>query len=191
MKLPKLSIILSLISLALFYLSNEHQLWYFDVDKIFKGEYWRLITGHFIHADSVHLQWNMTALIILGGIVEQQNSHLFIRSLLFAIVVIDFVLLSPWSQLDIYCGLSGALNSLLVIALWLEWTKNHSFLILSLGLVCFFKIILEIQFDQSLLTQITWPAYPKAHLLGFLAGIGLLVNPMFMELRRKLIDESR
>ena len=42
-----------------------------------RKEYYRLLTSGFIHADFFHLLFNMWALYLFGGVVEQYFAYLF------------------------------------------------------------------------------------------------------------------
>jgi membrane associated rhomboid family serine protease len=44
---------------------------YFSDSAIFKGAYWALITGAFVHVDPIHLLFNMYWLYYLGGAMER------------------------------------------------------------------------------------------------------------------------
>lgn len=46
------------------------------VEKVKDGEYYRLLTSMFIHADEVHLFLNMAALFGLGRILERVTGHI-------------------------------------------------------------------------------------------------------------------
>jgi len=167
---PKYTFLLGTLILALFYLSPEPQLWYLDLERVLQGEYWRLLTGHFMHVDGEHLLWNILALIILGFVIEQNNRFSLILSLGVSIVCLDIFLLSSWSHLDIYCGFSGVLNSLLVTALYGQMQKQKSLIFIFIGGICFIKIVSEILMNQALFSNISWPSYPYAHLIGFFSG---------------------
>src|SRR5262245_7612141 len=55
----------------------------FSVDKIAiqHGEWWRLVSGHFVHSDNNHLIWNIVAFAMLGAMLEQHSRKLFIQSI--------------------------------------------------------------------------------------------------------------
>ncbi len=76
--------------------------------------------------------------------------------------------------LSYYCGLSGVLNCLFVIAVFLLWqdTRNPILPIIFIG--AFAKIILEIYTHDSILTSISWASLPTAHLVGFITGAFLV-----------------
>lgn len=58
-------------------------------DLILQGQVWRLITPIFLHADFLHLLFNMMWLYQLGGAIEtlEGKRYLVIQTLIFAIIV--------------------------------------------------------------------------------------------------------
>ncbi len=144
---------------------------YFDREAITAGQLWSLVSGHFMHADSEHWLWNNLALLALGGFIEYYSRRLLLFSLIAGILMVDALLLSPLCELRFYCGLSGILNSLLIMALWLAWKASHSGWVLFSALLGMGKLGLEMTLNQSVLTQISWPPYPASHLAGAIAGI--------------------
>ena len=70
-----------------------------------------------------------------------------------------------------YCGLSGILNSLLIVGLLHLWRDIQHPLILITGVGAALKIIVEINTGQALLTQTAWPSVPTVHAAGFLCGL--------------------
>ena len=48
-----------------------HDLGVLDVDLVMRGEYRRLVTAVFLHADLAHLFSNMVLLFYIGGVVER------------------------------------------------------------------------------------------------------------------------
>lgn len=99
-----------------------------------------------------------------------RSRRILLVSLFAGIISVDILLLSALSSLDYYCGLSGVLNTLLVVALWIAWQEYQSKWVIISALLCTAKTLLEINFNHSLLVHIQWPPYPEAHLTGALAG---------------------
>lgn len=171
-----MSLALALICVALMLLSADTQSWlYFDRNLITQGQIWRLISGHISHTDLEHLFWNVSALVVLSSIIEKSSRWLLLLSLLLGIVTVDVLLLSPWAGINYYCGLSGALNSLLVVALWLIWKQCRSRWVIVTAALCLGKIALEIGLNDTVISHISWPPYPLAHLAGAIGGVLTLV----------------
>lgn len=114
--------LLALVSLALPVMD-----WFrFDSVAIAQNEeYWRLITGHFVHSSLAHGFWNVAAFIALAAYLERKNPEQLSMGLSLAIVGLGAYMLSPIAHIEFYCGLSSISYCLLILAYW-EWQKNHS-----------------------------------------------------------------
>ncbi len=145
----------------------------FDRVAISNGEYYRLITAHFIHCDIEHLAWNLVAFIILGSIIEYHSIKLLLLTITTGIIGVDIWLLYG-SSLVYYCGLSGVLNGLLAMGVFLLWkdTKHPMLLVVSIAAVA--KLIIEMLTHDSIVTNILWAPVPEAHAAGLIAVIILL-----------------
>lgn len=173
---PTISLSLLAVSGGLMLLPESWQsVFYFDRAAVGTGSVYKLISGHFIHSDINHWFWNGVALLILGAVIELRSKRLLLTTLLAGIVTVDVLLLSTLSSLDYYCGLSGVLNTLLAIVLWIVWQEYRSNWVIISALLCSGKIVLEIFLNHSLIIHIQWPPYPEAHLAGALAGGALLL----------------
>ena len=74
---PILTLGLCLLACALMALPEQvHQALYFNQHSLALGKLTGLITGHWMHADSQHLIWNVTALGILASAIESHSSGL-------------------------------------------------------------------------------------------------------------------
>lgn len=170
-KLPMLTTALAVLtSLLMFLPETVHQLLYFDHQQLAQGQLWRLLTGHWIHADSGHLIWNVLALVVLSAMIERRSRHLLQLSLGIGIVCVDILLVSPFSTLQLYCGLSGVLNTLLGVALYIYWRETGSSLVILAAILCLAKVALEVGAGQSIFTDISWPPFALAHLAGILGA---------------------
>jgi rhomboid family GlyGly-CTERM serine protease len=156
---------------ALHLLIPDGTILYFSAADIVRGEVWRLVTGHLAHADLEHLFWNGLGLGVLGWLIERRSTPLLWLSLGSGIAAVNILLLSPFSHLHYYCGLSGVLNTLLVVALWLEWATSRSLLVGALAVGCVAKVTTELVLGAAILTELSWPAYPWSHLAGLIGGL--------------------
>ena len=145
--------------------------WVFDRFAIAGGEWWRLITGHWVHSDAAHAGWDIAALLLLGILFEQRLGWRLPLALLAGTAGVDAWLWWGEPSLSIYCGLSGILNSLLIVGLLHLWCDFHHPMVLVTVVGAALKIILEIYIGQALLTQTAWPSVPTAHAAGFLCGL--------------------
>jgi rhomboid family GlyGly-CTERM serine protease len=142
---------------------------FFGTREIQDGQLWRLLTGHLVHADWNHLAWNALGLAVLGWLIERRSRRLLWLSLLAGTACVNTLLM--FSSLDYYCGLSGVLNALLVVALWLEWRASHSWWVAAVATGCLLKVIVEITLGDVLVSQISWPPYAWSHVAGIAGGL--------------------
>lgn len=176
--LPWRTLVLMGLTLALYLLLGPApELLVYQRDAISDGQWWRLITGHWVHCDSQHLMWDLLGLGVLTLLFEKQPLKLLIGVVSGATLVINIWLWFALPWLEEYCGLSGILNALLGAGLLMFWRQSEDRLYLYIGGVACIKIVLEIGNDQALFTNTTWPSVPEAHAAGIITGIaiGLLV----------------
>ena len=143
---------------------------YYNHHAILSGDWWQLITGHLLHSDTSHLVWNVVALLVLGSIIERRSRGLLLCSLFAGVVAVNLLLLSPFSHILMYCGLSGVLNTLLGVALYCYWRETRSPAIPAVAVLCLGKMVIETYTGQALITDTAWPAYPAAHWAGLVSA---------------------
>jgi rhomboid family GlyGly-CTERM serine protease len=174
-RLPLVSMALCALACLLMLLPPAvHERLYFDHRLLRGGDVVGLVSGHWIHADGGHLAWNVAALSILAAVIERHSRRLLLHSLAVGTACVDLLLLSPLSAIQRYCGLSGLLNTLLGVALYLCWRETRSAMVPLMGAACLAKIALESLTGHSLFTDISWPPFPAAHLAG-MAGAALVL----------------
>jgi len=158
---------------------------YLDLTLLNQGHWWVLISGHWLHADMHHLAWNVIALMILAALIERRSRRLLLLSTLAGMICVDLLLLSPFTAIQRYCGLSGLLNTLLGVALYLYWKETRSMLIVLTAVLCVGKIGLEMYSGQSLFTDTSWPPFAASHLAGALGVPVALCGWRYIGRRRK------
>jgi len=87
----------------------------YDRLQIQNGEYWRLLTGHFLHLGNTHLVLNMAGLVLVWLLVGRYFGR--IQWLAVILVILTVMTTSFWfidEHLLWYVGLSGLLHGLLV-----------------------------------------------------------------------------
>jgi rhomboid family GlyGly-CTERM serine protease len=169
-QIPIVTPLLALLAGALMFLpASQKTLLFLDLGGISEGHLLGFISGHWMHADPGHLLWNVAAFAILGALIERHSRALLFCSLAIGTLCVDLLLLSPFSDIQRYCGLSGVLNTLLGVSLYLSWRRTRSGLVILVGLLSIMKIVIEIRYGHSLFTDISWPPFPLAHLVGLLA----------------------
>lgn len=147
---------------------------YFDKPAIQSGQWFRVFTGHLVHSDTTHLAWNLIGWFVLASVLEHRSRSLLVAASAMGMLAVNLFLYSPISVLDIYCGLSGVLNSLLVVALWIVWQETNSKLIIATSIGSILKIMIEILTYEGLIVHISWPPSPESHLAGFMGGVCLV-----------------
>jgi len=174
--IPFITTSLLILLIGLHYLVPDKTLLYFSAVEIANGEAWRIISGHFIHADTQHLLWNCLGLAVLGTLIEQHSRVVLLAALGVGIAVVSALLLTPFSQLEYYCGLSGVLNTLLLVALWLEWMLTRSWPVIVIACVCIAKVVIEVSGGTSIVTHISWSPYAWSHVAGLLGGLLMIFS---------------
>lgn len=99
----------------------------YDRGAMLAGEAWRLLTGHLVHADAMHLGWNLLGVLIVALLFARDYSwRQWSMVLLVSTVATDlgFLLFEP--QLEWYVGFSGVLHGLMAAGLvaWLRATRD-------------------------------------------------------------------
>lgn len=161
--------LVALLSGIYFFLGAVPDSLYFNQQAIIDGEFWRLLTAHFVHSDIGHLVWNLAALIILSLLLERDNRLLLFVSIALGIITIDYYLWFNTAGIVNYAGFSGVLNTLLVVALFQQLQKN-AYLAILIYLLSLLKIIVEINSQQAIFSHISWQAIPQIHFIGFIVG---------------------
>ena len=154
-----------------------------DPERVWAGEWWRLLNANFLHAGFLHLAMNMMGLYVIGSFVEVSlGSWRYLISYLVSGVGSMFVIciLSKFfnSQSIITVGASGAIMGLVgvmgAIMLW-GWRREKS-RIAARGLRSIILIIvLQLMFDLSN-PQVSIAAHNYGLILGFITGNLLLLT---------------
>jgi len=177
-RLPILTLSLLMTLIGLYWLVPDKTLLYFSAADIARGETWRILTGHFMHADPEHLMWNGLGLGVLGMLIEYRSRTMLLAALGVGVICVSTLLLTPFPQLDYYCGLSGVLNTLLLVALWLEWRVTRSWLMLAIAGGSIAKVMIEVSLGASIMTHISWPPYAWSHVAGLIGGLIFVLCPL-------------
>jgi len=192
-RIPCITILLCILACCLALLSsNLQESLYFDYYSLKSGNWTGLASGHWLHADASHLAWNVGALMILASLIERHSRQLLLWSILVGMCSVDLLLISPFSDITRYCGLSGLLNTLLGVVLCLLWNRTRSRMVFLVGLLSASKIGLEMLMGESLFTNISWPPYPPAHLAGLMGTpIALLLGYRDTVIQRRAASATR
>jgi rhomboid family GlyGly-CTERM serine protease len=166
--------LLGLLILALVLLSllgeNARLLLRYERGSILQGEYWRLLTGHLVHGNWLHLFLNAAGLGLLVGLFPDHYSPrqwLFIALLGLVAIDVGFVLWEP--QLLWYVGLSGVLHGALAAGAVAWWRYESKRLALALSVIFVGKLVWE-QVHGALPLSGGLAVVVDAHLYGALGG---------------------
>jgi len=109
----------------------------FDRSAVANGEYWRLVSGHFVHLGVSHLAWDAAGLMLIWYLVGQSFSRKqWLVVSLVAVIGIDlgFWFLEP--NLTWYVGLSGLVHGLLAAGVVGSLKSEGAYMwILGVGLI--------------------------------------------------------
>ncbi|MEJ2455180.1 MAG: rhombosortase [Candidatus Thiodiazotropha sp.] len=179
--LPWRTLLLTGLALFLYLWSGAApEAWVYDRLAISQGEWWRLISGHWVHSDSEHALWDIGALLVLGLLFESRLKGEIFGALALGTLGIDLWLWYVEPSLAYYCGLSGILNGLLALGLVRWWRQQPHPLVWMTGLGAVLKIAWEMAAGEALLTATAWPSVPEVHAVGFVCGLLLAaVLPRF------------
>ena len=134
------------------------------------GEYWRLLTGHFVHGTTAHLLLNLAGLAVVAALFARDYSlggWLLILGVSIAAIDIGFVFYEP--QLQWYVGFSGVLHGALAAGA-IAWIRHESRqLALGLLVVLVGKLAWE-QWRGALPLSGDMPVIVDAHLYGAIGG---------------------
>ncbi len=182
----KLTIFLILLNVSAFLLTSNGifisedyaQEYGFSMKNFFEGKYYTLFTSIFLHADILHLIFNMAALFVLGWAVESKVSKVkYIITYFLGGIFGNLFMLIPffgYSYETLAVGASAAISALIGLGTFI-----------CPGKLVFFPSIIPIPFmlagaiyflvTLSGLFEISQIAYP-AHLGGMLVGgvLGLI-----------------
>lgn len=154
------------------------------------GQWWRLLSGHFVHFTLYHAVMNAIGLLLVNAVLlYRQTLFLLLSVNLFLPVFISLGLWWFYQDIDQYRGYSGVLYGLIAAGLILEWKTNKGLYGIALVLVAA-KIAYEQlpTYDVNyLVAEIGVPVAIEAHLLGFLGGVAFaLLVFAGLTVRRKM-----
>lgn len=147
------------------------------LDQEHPTQIWRILGAQMLHTDVNHLLWNLGGLALLGTYLEYKSRRVVISSLFygFAGVALWFYIAAPT---QLYGGLSGALNTLMVITLYdllkrAFHQRDHAAIALVLTVTAAYlaKSVIELTTVHRLVAADSWPSAPGAHAAGFFAGL--------------------
>ncbi len=142
-----------------------------------QGELWRLLTGHWIHANWPHYALNMVGLVLCWALTEvswrlhQWGWRVVLLSLGISLLMLVFEQDTVW-----YVGFSGALFGLYVLAA-IDSLPRQRFLASSLLAIVALKVTLDqvpsVKMNSSELIGV--PVLTEAHLYGAVVALVIVI----------------
>lgn len=124
-----------------------------------------------MHKGTEHFVVNFIALILLAiGLDRLMPGHLVKIISLSSIGLGIILLLLP--KVTYYCGLSGLLNTLLVVILMRLWRTSSSKIFINLLVLGYTsKLLYEMLGGHSVIGGLHWETLPEAHVTGAVLGL--------------------
>lgn len=162
----------------------------YDRDAVWRGELWRLWTGHWVHFSASHLGWNLLVLLAAGTWLEILRPGLLLRYTLFAApgLSLGFVALAPAMQG--YGGLSGLATGAVTLLALVQFTRDRGDRARGLAILLLVagKIILEAGRDRALFSNFSPLIHASA--LAHAAGAALALAFFLSRLARDCLPLS-
>ncbi len=152
---------------------NSSELLQYDRQRVMNGEIWRLLSCHLVHLSWPHSLLNVTGLLIITGIFQQELAPKYdMMALLFLGVVVGLGIHLFVPTIGWYVGLSGVLYGYFIYFLLVGYKLTPTISLIGLAL-----ITAKIGWDQTpwANTQDTaeligGAVAVKAHLIGGIGG---------------------
>ena len=143
-------------------------------DKINAGQWWRVISGNFVHSNYPHLFMNLAGLWILGFLfIESLSLKNFFTSILLLSLSVGLGLYLFDHNLQKYYGFSGILYGLFLVGASTAILKKDYLTGVAVAIVIIAKIIWDLLYGGSTSSAelIGIPVAVHAHLYGALGAI--------------------
>ncbi|MGZ8901277.1 MAG: rhombosortase [Limisphaerales bacterium] len=154
--------------------------------RIASGEYWRLLTGHFVHFKPQHFCANIAAMVLLIYLMPPVSLRKAMWLGVWTPILLGILLLFGRPDLAIYGGLSGWLAAIF-ISVAAEYARRPGWVgqIFRLSIMVFLlKVIFEFGAGKSLFAELGQGIVvePAAHALGAaIAVMGNIFDPNRLE----------
>jgi rhomboid family GlyGly-CTERM serine protease len=155
----------------------------FDRAAIAHGEWWRLVTGHWVHFTAAHLLYNLVVLAVAGAIVEIRGYGNLAALVLLAAVLIGALLYLAEPGMVRYGGLSGIATAV-VMSLALHGLGDRPpwrYLSLIVLAALTAKLALEFGLGRSIvpgLSGMSFRTVPLSHAAGAIAAVLAYLGPI-------------
>ncbi len=179
---------IALISIILFLTEPMSSNWLaYDRQQLIDLQWWRLISGHFLHTNGIHLLLNLAGLTLLWalhGHYYPTLQYLFLFFMLCVGTSGGLYLFAP--QMYWYVGLSGVLHGLFLIGAYFDiQNKLKSGWIMLVGV--WLKVLHEQIYgaSENVAELISANVAIDAHLFGTVTGSLILLYCWYRNIKRK------
>jgi rhomboid family GlyGly-CTERM serine protease len=179
-RLPLVTITISTLSALIFLLPGAEWLEY-DRNAILSGEWWRIVTGHWVHFSARHFLYDTAAFGIAGWMIETRGCRHFGWLCALAVFVISGSMLLFDPHLQICGGLSGLATAAVVfLALnGLEERGPWRWICMTALLLCAAKLALESATGSFVVLRAasTFAPVPANHIAGAFTALAVYAWP--------------
>lgn len=106
--------------LSVMQLLEMQSLMQYQVDALSSGQYWRLLSAHFIHLNWLHFAMNLSGILVLYWMRYPRGFIGFLPTVLYLALGISGLMWLFNPEVKGYVGFSGVLYGLFVFLLWRE-----------------------------------------------------------------------
>jgi rhomboid protease GluP len=162
-------------------------------EKVWAGEWWRLIGANFLHYGSFHLATNMLSLFFIGRLIELSlGAKYYLTIYLFSGIgsMLTFSLLAYQLGLNnvflvgASAAIMGLIGAILAISLQIWLRRRHSVTAKRRLQQIILIVIIQFIFD-NIIPQVSF----HSHLFGFI--IGFLISSVLVFIKFNLNDSRR
>ena len=155
-------------------------------EKVWSGQWWRLLSANFLHLGWIHLFSNMLGLYFLGRFVENNlglGRYLlaYFVSGVGSMLAFSILAIEMDARHQILVGASAAIMGLIgvIFAIFLKvWLEEKSSLAAKRLRILFFMVGVQFAMDLAL-PQVSLLSHVLGLIIGFLTGKFLLINWRF------------
>jgi len=144
----------------------------YDSDITSSLEFWRLLTGHWVHLNWTHWLLNSLGFVLLVALLRiRWRISYWIKVIIIHSLLISIAMLFLNPQLNWYVGFSGALYGLFMLAAIINIKKDKLMSVLIIAIISL-KIGAEQFYGSTVSTEklLGAPVIIDAHAYGFLVG---------------------
>jgi rhomboid family GlyGly-CTERM serine protease len=174
-RLPFITAAVAVLVLAAWASPHLREFSLFERTHISSGQWWRLLTGHFVHFSPSHVIYDSAVLLPTSAMAEGRSRKLVIGLLLASALAISGALFWLTPEFQFYGGMSGVATATLYFVA-LEFVrkpgiKRHTGVIVII--LATVKMAWEIQGSRALFSTFDAPEIqlmPMAHVIGALVA---------------------